>query len=58
MVGARIEAQVVRRLAYFERAEQEEPVPLLQALPWEAVKQYFREQATSLGKGWFGRGGI
>jgi hypothetical protein len=54
MVGARIEAQVVRRLAYFERAEQEEPVTLLQAVPWEAVKQYFREQATDLGKGWIG----
>lgn len=48
------EAQVVRRLAYFERAEQEEPVPLLQAVPWEAVKQYFREQAIGLGKGWLG----
>ena len=46
------EAQVVRRLAYFERAEQEEPVPLLQAVPWEMVKQYFRDQAITLGRGW------
>lgn len=46
------EAQVVRRLAYFKYAELEEPVPLLQAVPWEEVKQYFREQAVSLAKGW------
>jgi hypothetical protein len=44
------EAQVVRRLAYFEHAEQEEPVPLLQDVPWETVKSYFREQAIRLGK--------
>jgi hypothetical protein len=46
------EAQVVRRLAYFDRAEREEPVPLLKPMPWEAVKQYFRQQATILGKSW------
>jgi Nucleotidyl transferase AbiEii toxin, Type IV TA system len=46
------EAQVVRRLAYFERAEQEEPVPLLQPVAWDTVKQYFRHQAKILGKGW------
>jgi hypothetical protein len=48
------EAQVVRRLAYFEWAEQEEPVPLLQAAPWETVKRYFREQAIDLGERWIG----
>ena len=46
------EAQTVRRLAYFEHAEQEEPVPLLQDVPWETVKSYFRAQAISLGKDW------
>jgi hypothetical protein len=46
------EAQVVRRLAYFEHAEQEEPLPLLQTVSWETVKQYFREQTIILGKGW------
>lgn len=46
------EAQVVRRLVYFERAEQEEPIPLIQVIAWETVKQYFREQAISIGKGW------
>jgi len=46
------ESQVVRRLAYFEHAEQEEPVPLIQDVPWETVKRYFREQAISLGRGW------
>lgn len=45
-------SMVVRRLAYFERAEQEEPVPLLKSVPWEVVKQYFREQAIIIGKGW------
>lgn len=46
------ESMVVRRLAYFERAEQEEPVPLLKSVSWETVKQYFREQAISFGKRW------
>jgi hypothetical protein len=46
------ESQVVRRLAYFDRAEQEEPVPLLKPVPWEEVKGYFREQARLLGRGW------
>lgn len=48
------EAQVVRRLAYFERAEQEEPVPLIKPVSWETVKQYFRQQAILIGKGWIG----
>jgi hypothetical protein len=46
------EAQVVRRLVYFERAEQEEPVPLLRPISWEKVKKYFCDQAMDLGKGW------
>jgi hypothetical protein len=46
------EAQVVRRLVYFERAEQEEPVPLLKPVSWDVVKQYFRKQAIAIGKGW------
>jgi len=46
------EAMVVRRLVYFERAEQEEPLPLLSPVDWEDVKVFFREQAIALGKGW------
>jgi hypothetical protein len=46
------EAMVVRRLAYFERAEQEERVPLIKQVPWETVKAYFRQQAISIGRSW------
>jgi hypothetical protein len=46
------EAQVVKRLAYFDRAEQEEPPPLLQEVTWEIVKKYFSQQAKSLAKRW------
>lgn len=46
------EAQVVKRLAYFERAEQEEPLSLIQKASWETVKNYFRQQAKELGRSW------
>lgn len=46
------EAQVVKRLAFFERADQEEPLPLIQDVSWETVKTFFRQQAASLGKSW------
>jgi len=46
------EAMVVRRLVYFDHAEQEEPIPLLKPVPWETIKQYFREQTIILGKSW------
>ena len=46
------ESMAARRLVYFERAEQEEPVPLLKPVLWEEVKEYFCEQAILLGKGW------
>jgi hypothetical protein len=46
------EAQVVQRMVYFEVAEQEEPVSMLQPADWDIVKQYFRQQAISLGRGW------
>lgn len=48
------ESQSVRRLVYFTRAEQEEEIPLLQSvITWDEVKQYFRDQAKVLGRGWF-----
>jgi hypothetical protein len=46
------EAQVVRDLVYFERADQEAPLPLLQQVDWSAVKAFFRDQAFWLGKQW------
>jgi hypothetical protein len=46
------EAMGVRAMVYFDRADQEEPIPLLQAVDWETVKAFFREQAVALGKEW------
>lgn len=46
------EAQVVKHLVYFERAEQEAPVPLIEEISWEEVKTYFRAQAAAIGKDW------
>jgi hypothetical protein len=46
------EAQVVRDLVYFERADQEAPLPLLHAVEWSTVKTFFREQAIQLGQAW------
>lgn len=46
------EAQVVKRLVYFERAELEEPPMLIQDVPWETVKTYFRQQAALLSSSW------
>ena len=46
------EAQVVRCMAYFDRAEQEPPLPLLQPTEWATVKAFFRQQALLLGRGW------
>ena len=46
------EAMVVRYMVYFDRAEQEEPLSLLEAVDWATVKVFFREQALALGRGW------
>lgn len=46
------EAQVGRHLVYFERAERETPVPLLEPADWEMVKAWFRQQAIELEKSW------
>jgi hypothetical protein len=46
------EAQAVKHLVYFERADQEAPVPLIEEVAWEDVKAYFREQARTIGAGW------
>ena len=46
------ETQVVKRLVYFERADQDEPPPLLKKVAWETVKAYFRQQAEDIGRHW------
>jgi len=46
------EAQVTRHLAYFDRAEQETPVPLIEQVEWETVKEWFRQQARDIGNSW------
>lgn len=46
------EAQVVRHMAYFERAEQETPPQMLEAVDWDTVKDWFRKQAKQLGCSW------
>jgi hypothetical protein len=45
-------AQVVKRLVYTERADLEEPLPLIEEVSWGTVKTYFREQAVDLGRSW------
>ena len=46
------EAQVGRHLVYFERAERETPLPLIEAVEWETVKAWFRQQAIEIEKSW------
>ena len=46
------EAQVIKRLAFFEHADREEPVPLLHEVDWKTVKGFFRRQASEIGNSW------
>lgn len=46
------ESQVVKRLVFFENAEQDSDPPLLAAVTWRAVKEYFTAQAKEIGKSW------
>ncbi len=46
------EAQVVKHMTYFDRAETETPVPLLEPVEWTTVKEWFRAQAKSLAEDW------
>jgi len=46
------EAQVVRHMVYFDRAEQETPTPLIEVVEWEIVKDWFRKQAKEIGNSW------
>ena len=46
------EVQSVKRLVYFENAEQDPDPILLQPVTWQAVKQYFIAQASQIGRSW------
>jgi len=46
------EAQVIKRLVYFESAEAEADPPLLEPVTWQAVKEYFILQAKESGQDW------
>lgn len=46
------EAQTIKRLVYFENAEQDAEPALLHPVTWQAVKEYFVSQAASIGKAW------
>ncbi len=46
------ETQTVKRLIFFENADNESDPPLLQPVTWQAVKEYFILQAKEIGQGW------
>ena len=46
------QAQAVRHLVYFEHAEQETPLPLIEDVAWSHVKEFFQNQAKELGTSW------
>lgn len=46
------ETQSVKRLTYFENAEQDIDPTLLQPVAWETVKEYFRKLAKDIARGW------
>jgi hypothetical protein len=48
------ETQTVKRLIYFENAEQDVDPAMLQPVIWQAVKEYFIAQASQIGNGWLG----
>ena len=48
------ESQAVKRLVFFENAEQDTDPPLLLPAAWQTVKEYFIGQAKQIGKSWLG----
>lgn len=46
------EAQVTKRLVFFESADEEMDPPLLKRMTWQTVKDYFTAQAKSIGQSW------
>ncbi len=46
-------ARVLRYMVYFDNAEQEEPVSLMNEASWSDVKKFFREQVVALAPKWW-----
>jgi hypothetical protein len=46
------ETQVVKRLVFFDNAEDEPDPPLLEPVEWHTVKDYFTRQAKEIGQNW------
>lgn len=46
------EVQVTKRLVYFESADHDPDPTLLQPVSWDAVKNYFTEEAKSIEQSW------
>ena len=46
------ETQVVKRLVFFDNAENEIDTPLLEPVTWQAVKDYFILRAKEIGHSW------
>jgi len=46
------EAQVIKRLVFFDNAENEIDPPLLLPATWQLVKKYFIQQAKEIGQDW------
>ena len=46
------EIQATKRMVYFERADQETDLDLIEQVEWAAVKAWFEEQARQIAKSW------
>jgi hypothetical protein len=46
------ESQATKRLIYFENAENESDPPLLENISWQAVKEFFIQQAKAIEQSW------
>lgn len=46
------EIQVTKRMVYFERADEETDLDLIEKVKWETVKTWFEKQAQQIGKSW------
>ena len=47
-----IESQAVKRLVYFENAEADIDPVILRPISWQAVKEFFVQQAKVIGRSW------
>ncbi len=45
-------SQTVKRLVYFETAEQDVDPQLLSPVPWQEVKEYFIQQSKQIANSW------